>query len=71
MREVNYWRFRTTEEKEVWRTFQKMWDEVPESARRHFQSTAEAIDRMRIARGEAPINNLRCRTILRGSLRNT
>jgi class 3 adenylate cyclase len=69
MHEINYWSFGSTEEKRAWRELQKMWDEAPEAEHRHFQTTAEAIDRMRVARGEAPISNLRRRTIVRRSSR--
>jgi hypothetical protein len=67
--EINYWDFGSTKEKRAWCELQKMWDEAPETERRHFQATAEAIDRMRVARGEAPISNLRRRTIAHNSSR--
>lgn len=67
VREINYWSFGSTDEKSAWRELQKMWDEAPELEHRHFQATAESIDRMRMARGEAPISELRRRTILRRS----
>lgn len=67
VREINYWSFGSTDEKSAWRELQKMWNEAPELEHRHFQATAEAIDRMRVARGEAPISDLRRRTILRRS----
>jgi hypothetical protein len=67
VREINYWSFGSADEKSAWRALQKMWDEAPEAERRHFQSTAEAIDRMRIARGEPHISDLRRRAILRKS----
>jgi hypothetical protein len=67
VREINYWSFGSTDEKSAWRELQKMWDQAPEAEHRHFQATAEAIDRMRVARGEAPISDLRRRTIRRRS----
>jgi hypothetical protein len=65
VREINYWSFGATDEKTAWRELQKMWDEAPEAEHRHFQATAEAVDRMRVDRGQAPISKLRRRTILR------
>lgn len=67
VREINYWSFGFTDERSAWRELQKMWDQAPEAEHRHFQATAEAIDRMRVARGEAPVSDLRRRTILRRS----
>jgi hypothetical protein len=48
-----------------------MWDVAPQDALKHYQSTAEAINRMRIGQGEPGINNLRRRTILRRNVHNT
>jgi hypothetical protein len=63
--EVNYWSFRPTEEKKAWREFQVMWDAAPEAQHHHYQATAEAINRMRTARGEESIADLRRRTLPR------
>jgi class 3 adenylate cyclase len=63
--EVNYWSFRPTEEKSAWRALQDMWAAAPEAQHHHYQATAEAINRMRIARGEDSIADLRRRTLPR------
>lgn len=63
--ELDYWQFRPTEEVRVWHKFQDMWDSAPDSAKRHYQATAEAINRMRIGQGELPLNNFHRRTLPR------
>src|SRR5262249_42468760 len=47
--ELNYWDFATTKEDKNWHALQDMWSAAPDSAKEHYQATAEAINRMRIA----------------------
>jgi hypothetical protein len=63
--EINYWHLRPTREAEVWHAFQDMWNEAPQSECEHYEVTAEAIDRMRIAQGHEPLRSLRRRTLPR------
>lgn len=63
--EINYWSLKPTEEKETWRAFQSMWDSAPEAEYPHYQATAEAINRMRMARGAKCNVDLRRRTLER------
>jgi hypothetical protein len=63
--EINYWSFRSTEEKATWRALQDMWDEAPKTEHHQYQATAEAINRMRVARGEESLGDLRRRTLPR------
>jgi len=63
--EINYWSFRPTEEKAAWRGLQDMWDTAPQTAGHQYRATAEAINRMRMARGEGPLADLRRRTLPR------
>lgn len=68
LHEVDYWSFGRTDEKAAWRAFQEMWDSAPEAERHHYLATAEAINRMRMNRGEPSIRDLRRRTLPRGAL---
>jgi hypothetical protein len=61
--EIDYWYFAPTREAAAWRGLQDMWNEAPTSAQPHYQATAEAINRMRIARGFGPLGRLRRRTL--------
>ena len=61
--EVDYWRFGRTAEAKAWHALQDMWKDAPAVAVRHYEATAEAIRRMWIAQGEAPLKNLRRRTL--------
>ena len=63
--EIDYWRFRPTVEAATWRALQDMWDVAPPSALKHYQATAEAINRMRIGQGEPALSNVRRRTLPR------
>ena len=63
--EVNYWRFGRTDETRAWHALQDMWDAVPPDHEIHYLKTAEAIERMRCARGEPMTANLRRRTLPR------
>jgi len=63
--EVNYWRFAPTAEAIAWRALQDMWSAAPEKEVRHYEATAEAIDRMRVQQGQHPLTNLRRRTLPR------
>lgn len=65
LHEVDYWSFGRTDEKDAWRALQEMWDSAPESENHHYVATAEAINRMRINRGELPMSDLRRRTLPR------
>ena len=51
--EIDYWRFRPTAEAEAWHAFQDMWDTAPQLALKHYQATAEAINRMRMGQGNS------------------
>jgi len=66
--EIDYWRFKPTAEAEAWRALQDMWDAAPQFALKHYQVTAEAINRMRIGQGEPALNNLRRRTLPRSNV---
>lgn len=61
--EVNYWPNAPTEEKRVWQSLQDMWHACPPAARHQYHATATAINRMRIALGEPPMDTLRRRTL--------
>jgi hypothetical protein len=61
--ELDYWDLPITEERKGWRNLQDMWLKAPEPAKNHYEATAAAIDRMRIARCEAPLTSLRQRTL--------
>lgn len=63
--EVDYWHLRPTREAYIWHAFQDMWNEAPQSVYEHYEVTAEAINRMRIAQGHEPLRNLRRRTLPR------
>jgi hypothetical protein len=61
--EINYWNFKPTEEVRAWHGLQNMWDQAPISEVEHFEASAKAINRMRIANGCTPLNKLRRRTL--------
>ena len=61
--EVDYWRFGRTAEADAWHALQDMWNDAPPTAVRHYEATAEAIERMRLGQGEPPLKNLRRRTL--------
>jgi hypothetical protein len=63
--ELNYWNMATTKERDAWHKLQDMWDAAPESAKMHYQASAEAINRMRMANGEPAVTALRRRTLPR------
>jgi hypothetical protein len=42
-----------------------MWNSAPQTADHHYQAAAEAINRMRMARGEGPLADLRRWTLPR------
>jgi hypothetical protein len=63
--ELDYWDLATTKEREAWHGLQDMWAVASETVNEHYQATAEAINRMRIAQGEAPLTNLKRRTLPR------
>jgi len=69
--ELDYWRFRPTAEGKAWHAFQAMWDAAPQFALNHYQATAEAINRMRVRQGEAPLTNLRRRRLPRNAVRSS
>jgi hypothetical protein len=54
-----------TSEDDMWEGFQLMWSSAPSSAKSHYRSTAEAINRMRVANGEESISNLKRKTLPR------
>ena len=57
--EINYWDFNTTDERNTWKRFQEMWKEAPEESKKHYESTAKAIQKMRTTKGYPLIKNLR------------
>lgn len=61
--EIDYWHLPPTREAEAWRGLQAMWDKTPLSEANHYEATAEAINRMRIAQGHKPLEKLRRRTL--------
>jgi hypothetical protein len=63
--ELDYWDLATTKERSAWRGLQEMWASAPQSESEHYQATAEAINRMRMVQGEAPLSGLRRRTLPR------
>jgi hypothetical protein len=63
--EVDYWPLQPTARAKAWHCLQDMWDAAPEAAQIHYMATAQAIDRMRISHGSAPLKNLRRRTLPR------
>lgn len=63
--EIDYWRFRPTAEAEAWHALQDMWTAAPQVAIKHYEATAEAINRMRMGQGESPLKKLRRRTLPR------
>lgn len=65
--EIDYWRFKPTAEAKAWHALQDMWDAAPQFALKHYQATAEAINRMRVGQGELALNNLRRRTLPRSN----
>jgi len=60
--ELNYWDLKPGSERAAWHKLQKMWASAPEFAKIHYSSTASAIDRMRVQKGEPPIDKLTRRT---------
>lgn len=69
--EIDYWCFKPTAEASAWHALQDMWDAAPQVALKHYQVTAEAINRMRIVQGKPPLNNLRRRTLPRSKVHNS
>ena len=63
--EIDYWHLKPTRETKAWHAFQEMWKEAPKSEYKHYEVTAEAINRMRIAQGHEPLRNLRRSTLPR------
>lgn len=61
--ELDYWTLPITKERSAWHALQNMWRNAPDSACEHYQATAEAISRMRVAQGKAGLTNLRRRTL--------
>jgi len=57
-KEINYWDYNVTDEKTAWGIFQKMWKEAPEESKKQYEVTANAIQKMRIAKGYPLIKNL-------------
>jgi hypothetical protein len=47
----------------AWHSLQDMWTASPILEVKHYEATAEAINRMRIVQGETSLNNLRRRTL--------
>lgn len=70
-REIDYWESAPTKERKAWQSLQDMWAAAPDYAVQHYQATAEAINRMRVSQGEAPLTSLRRRTLPRRSQKQT
>lgn len=69
--EIDWWRFKPTAEAKAWHALQNMWDAAPQFALKHYQATAEAINRMRVEHGNPALNNLRRRTLPRSNIHNS
>lgn len=67
--EIDYWRFRPTAEADAWHAFQDMWTAAPPNVHNHYEATAQAINRMRMAQGAASLTNLRRRTLPRHNIK--
>lgn len=64
--EINYWAFSSAAaESDAWRTLQGMWTNAPVNEKIHYESTAAAINRMRIQHGHEPLTDLRRRSLWR------
>lgn len=63
LHEIDYWHLPPTREAEAWRGLQDMWNKAPLIEAEHYEATAEAINRMRIAQGHEPLKKLRRRTL--------
>jgi hypothetical protein len=63
LHEIDYWHLTPTTEANAWRGLQDMWSKAPPSEVEHYEVTAEAINRMRIAQGHNPLRKLRRRTL--------
>jgi hypothetical protein len=63
--EMDYWNLAPTKERDAWRGLQDMWEAAPDSVQEHYQATAGAVNRMRVAQGESPLTNLRRRSLPR------
>ncbi|GAB6270616.1 hypothetical protein KN63_08915 [Smithella sp. F21] len=63
LHEIDYWHLTPTSEAKAWRGLQDMWNKAPLSEVEHYEVTAEAINRMRIAQGREPLKKLHRRTL--------
>ena len=63
--ELDYWDLSPTKERAAWHALQDMWEAAPDLAREHYEATADAINRMRVAQGECPLTSFRRRTLPR------
>lgn len=63
--ELDYWSFNVTDGRKAWHAIQDLWDSAPNQVKVHYESTARAVDRMRVRQGFAPLKNLRRRTLPR------
>lgn len=66
--EIDYWLFKPTAEANAWHALQDMWDAAPQAEHVHYLATAEAINRMRVGRGEPVLNSFRRRTLPRSKV---
>lgn len=66
--EVDYWSFGKTAEGKAWHALQDMWKGAPDQEGVHYRSTAAAINRMRVARGEPSLVKLQRRTLPRNTV---
>jgi len=63
LHEIDYWHLPPTREAQAWRGLQDMWNKAPLAAVEHYEATAKAINRMRVAQGHETIKDLRRRTL--------
>ncbi len=61
--EVNYWPDARKNDEETWRGLQDLWSAAPAKEHVHYIATVEAVNRMRIAKGQPAITDLRRRTL--------
>ena len=65
LHEIDYWSFNVTDGRKAWHAIQDLWDSAPDREQVHYESTAKAVDRMRIRQGFSPLKDLRRRTLPR------
>jgi hypothetical protein len=61
--EIDYWSFNVTGSRKAWHSIQRLWTDAPPLAQIHYESTADAVNRMRVRQGFERMSNLRKRTL--------